>query len=174
MTSRSVAQIAAASIRTSTSARFGTGTGLSFSVSSPGSPNTQAFMVSGIGNSVLVFTPAGAYMNPPNAIPLNAKAQLATAWALPTCDVGSPNSADSARVAALISSRMSATCSSLARMVGVDTLIAPITVPASSRMAAPTQMTPGRMVASMEWFLPGRQGNRRPVLSQGHFQYDEC
>ena len=157
MTSRSVAQIAAASMRTSTSARLGTGTGLSVSVSCPGSPNTQAFMVSGIGNSVLVFTPAGAYMESSNAIPLNVayclsgtvekyqfrlcfcgapeasrtlSAQLATAWALPACDVGSPNSADSARVAALISSRISATCSSLARMVGVDALIAPITVPA--------------------------------------------
>src|SRR5664280_2232819 len=146
MTSRSVAQIAAASIRTSTSARFGTGTGLSVSVSSPGSPRTQAFMVSGIGNSVLILTPAGAYMESSNAIRPNvayyrsetvdknqfrlgfaAPAQLATAWTPP---VDAPNSADSARVAVAISLRISAICSSVARMVGVDALIAPITVPA--------------------------------------------
>ena len=62
MFSRSVAQIATASMRTSTSARFGTGTGLSVRVSSPGSPSTQAFMVSGTGWLGSVFTPAGAYM----------------------------------------------------------------------------------------------------------------
>src|SRR5476651_2101234 len=71
MTSRSVAQIAAASIRTSTSARLGTGTGLYVRVSCPGSPNTQAFMLSGIGKSLLVFTPAGVYMESSNAIVLN-------------------------------------------------------------------------------------------------------
>ena len=60
MISRSVAQIATASMRTSTSARFGTGTGLSVSVSCPGSPSTQAFMVSGTGKSGLVFTPEAA------------------------------------------------------------------------------------------------------------------
>ena len=49
MISRSVAQIATASMRTSTSALFGTGTGLVFNVSSPGSPSTHAFMLSGIG-----------------------------------------------------------------------------------------------------------------------------
>src|SRR5216684_4244539 len=62
MFSRSVAQIATASMRTSTSAFFGTGTGLSVSASSPGSPSTHAFMVSGMGQSGLVFTPGGAYM----------------------------------------------------------------------------------------------------------------
>jgi hypothetical protein len=49
MISRSVAQIATASMRTKTSARFGTGTGFWLSLSSPGLPSTQAFMVSGIG-----------------------------------------------------------------------------------------------------------------------------
>ena len=49
MISRSVAQIATASMRTSTSARFGTGTGFSVSDSYPGSPSTQAFIRSGIG-----------------------------------------------------------------------------------------------------------------------------
>src|SRR3989442_5071499 len=62
MFSRSVAQIATASMRTSTSAFFGTGTGLSVSASAPGSPSTHAFMVSGMGQSGLVFTPGGAYM----------------------------------------------------------------------------------------------------------------
>ncbi len=62
ITSRSVAQMATASMRTSTSAFFGTGTGLSTSFSCPGSPSTQAFMVSGMGKSLLVFTPAGAYI----------------------------------------------------------------------------------------------------------------
>src|SRR2546425_5329441 len=62
MFSRSVAQIATASMRTSTSAFFGTGTGLSVSASSPGSPSTHAFMVSEMGQSGLVFTPGGAYM----------------------------------------------------------------------------------------------------------------
>src|SRR6266516_661156 len=57
ITSRSVAQIATASMRTRTSARRGTGTGFSPSASSPGSPSTHAFMVSGIGNCGLVFTP---------------------------------------------------------------------------------------------------------------------
>src|SRR5262249_40535839 len=62
MISRSVAQIATASMRTSTSARFGTGTGLSVNFSSPGSPSTHAFMVSGTGMSFDVFTPGGAYI----------------------------------------------------------------------------------------------------------------
>src|SRR4051812_32312225 len=66
MISRSVAQIATASMRTSTSAFFGTGTGFSPMLSWPGSPSTQAFMLSGIGNSLwLVFTPGGAYIFPP-------------------------------------------------------------------------------------------------------------
>src|SRR3954447_3420072 len=60
--SRSVAQIATASMRTSTSARFGTGTGFSVSFSSPGSPSTQARIVSGTGMSFVVFTPGGAYI----------------------------------------------------------------------------------------------------------------
>src|SRR5438045_3487077 len=62
ITSRSVAQIATASMRTSTSARFGTGTGLSVSFSSPGSPSTHARMVSGTGMSLHVFTPGGVYI----------------------------------------------------------------------------------------------------------------
>src|ERR1700675_802114 len=62
MISRSVAQIATASIRTKTSARLGTGTGFSVSLSSPGLPRTQAFIISGIGKSALVFTPGPAYM----------------------------------------------------------------------------------------------------------------
>src|SRR6185295_979742 len=62
MISRSVAQIATASMRTSTSARFGTGTGLSVNFSSPGSPSTHAFMVSGTVMLALVFTPGGAYI----------------------------------------------------------------------------------------------------------------
>src|SRR5262245_42428042 len=62
MLSRSVAQIATASMRTSTSAWRGTGTGFCVSASSPGLPSTHAFMLSGIGKSLLVFTWAGAYM----------------------------------------------------------------------------------------------------------------
>src|ERR1700676_3351308 len=62
MISRSVAQIATASMRTKTSARLGTGTGFSVSLSSPGLPRTQAFIISGIGKSALVFTPGPAYM----------------------------------------------------------------------------------------------------------------
>src|SRR5262245_30242072 len=62
MISRSVAQIATASMRTSTSAFFGTGTGLSLSDNSPGLPRTQAFIVSGIGKLGSVLTPAGAYI----------------------------------------------------------------------------------------------------------------
>jgi hypothetical protein len=42
MISRSVAQMATASMRTSTSAFFGTGTGFSVRLSWPGSPSTQA------------------------------------------------------------------------------------------------------------------------------------
>ena len=49
MISRSVAQIATASMRTSTSARPGTGVGLSRRKSSSGPPSTQAFIWSGIG-----------------------------------------------------------------------------------------------------------------------------
>ena len=58
-------------------------------------------------------------------------AQLAaacTAWAV--CAPVSPNSAESARVAALISLQISATCSSFQRMVGAEALMAPITAPA--------------------------------------------
>src|SRR5688572_2923037 len=49
ITSRSVAQIATASTRTSTSAGPGFGTGLSIRASWPGSRRTQALMVSGTG-----------------------------------------------------------------------------------------------------------------------------
>src|SRR5215470_10158769 len=59
MISRSVAQIATASIRTRTSARVGTGKGLSRRNSSSGPPRTQAFICSGIGKSAEVVTPAG-------------------------------------------------------------------------------------------------------------------
>ena len=56
ITSRSVAQIATASMRTRTSARPGTGTGFSRRVSSPGSPSTHACITAGIGWSSLVTT----------------------------------------------------------------------------------------------------------------------
>src|SRR5712672_2322002 len=62
MISRSVAQIATASMRTNTSARAGTGVGLSRRNSSSGPPSTQAFIRSGIGNWADVLTPAGSYM----------------------------------------------------------------------------------------------------------------
>src|SRR5215469_10358041 len=52
-TSMSVAQTAIASIRTSTSAGPGSGTFFSTSDSSSGPPSTQAFIVSGIGYSLL-------------------------------------------------------------------------------------------------------------------------
>src|SRR5487761_1685123 len=51
MISMSVAQTAIASMRTRTSALPGSGTFFSTSFSSSGPPSTQAFMVSGIGNS---------------------------------------------------------------------------------------------------------------------------
>ena len=50
MTSRSVAQIATASMRTSTSALAGTGTGFSVKISCSGSPSTQARILSGTAN----------------------------------------------------------------------------------------------------------------------------
>src|ERR1700733_8357370 len=53
MTSISVAQTAIASIRTRTSAEPGSGTGFSTSDNCSGSPSTQAFIVSGIGYSLL-------------------------------------------------------------------------------------------------------------------------
>ncbi len=53
MISMSVAQIATASIRTSTSARPGSGTGFSTIFSSSGPPSTQACMVGGISNWLL-------------------------------------------------------------------------------------------------------------------------
>src|SRR5579862_862823 len=62
MISKSVAQIATASIRTRTSARLGTGTGFSVSFSSPGLPSTHALNLSGMGKSGLVFTPGPEYM----------------------------------------------------------------------------------------------------------------
>src|ERR1700728_323143 len=62
MISRSVAQIATASIRTSTSARAGTGVGFSVMDSSPGPPRIQAFIVSGTANSAAVFTLGWLYI----------------------------------------------------------------------------------------------------------------
>src|SRR3981081_3142515 len=62
MISRSVAQIATASIRTRTSARAGTGTGLLRRKSSSGPPRTQAFISAGTGRSGDVLTPAGPYI----------------------------------------------------------------------------------------------------------------
>src|ERR1700760_2424645 len=62
MISRSVAQIATASMRTSTSARAGIGVGLLRSDSSSAPPSTQAFIWSGMGNSEDVVTPVGVYM----------------------------------------------------------------------------------------------------------------
>src|SRR5690348_17001280 len=49
-------------MRTSTSARFGTGTSFSISLSSPGLPSTHALCLSGTGKSLLVLTPGGAYI----------------------------------------------------------------------------------------------------------------
>src|SRR6516225_5431633 len=48
---------------------FGTGTGFSVSLSSPGLPSTQAFIRSGIGTSALVFTPGPAYIVVPRVFP---------------------------------------------------------------------------------------------------------
>src|SRR5215831_11170198 len=62
ITSRSVAQMATASMRTNTSARRGIGTGFCVKLSSPGSPSTHAHMVSGTGRLAFVFTPSGAYI----------------------------------------------------------------------------------------------------------------
>src|SRR4051812_526443 len=62
MISRSVAQIATASMRTRTSARTGTGTGFSLRNSWSGSPSTQALIRSGIGRSGEVLTPGGRYI----------------------------------------------------------------------------------------------------------------
>src|SRR5215469_1672184 len=105
MISRSVAQIATASMRTSTSARFGTGTGFCVSLSSPGLPSTQAFMVPGMGKSLLVFTPGPPYMIFPRrlrharhsgpALPgpsVNLEPGTSIMWALP-CSSGSPGQA---------------------------------------------------------------------------------
>src|SRR5262249_6348726 len=50
--SRSVAQIATASMRTRTSAAPGTGTGFSVRNNSSGPPRTQAFIRSGVGDSL--------------------------------------------------------------------------------------------------------------------------
>src|SRR5580692_11663880 len=69
MISRSVAQIATASIRTRTSARLGTGTGFSVSFNSPGLPRTHAFILSGTWKSGLVFTPGPEYIRV-SSIPL--------------------------------------------------------------------------------------------------------
>jgi hypothetical protein len=49
-------------MRISTSALAGIGTGFDFRINCPGSPSTQAFMVSGIGNRGSTFTAAGAYI----------------------------------------------------------------------------------------------------------------
>jgi hypothetical protein len=59
MISRSVAQIATASMRTSTSARPGIGIGLSTRLSWPGSPSTQARICSGSGYAASVLTLVG-------------------------------------------------------------------------------------------------------------------
>src|SRR4051794_35700593 len=72
MISRSVAQMATPSMRTRTSALFGAGTGLSTSDSSPGSPRTHAFMVSGTGNAGSSFTLSGCGIlrSPPSDVGL--------------------------------------------------------------------------------------------------------
>src|SRR6185312_1201317 len=80
MISRSVAQIATASMRTSTSARLGTGTGFSVGFSSLGLPSTQAFMVPGMGKSGLVFTPGAEYMGAVLAARSLSSAVLITAF----------------------------------------------------------------------------------------------
>src|ERR1700722_14830597 len=69
MTSRSVAQIATASMRTKTSARPGTGVGFSRRKSWSGSPRTQAFICDGTGNSGDVLTPDGSYMGSDPCVP---------------------------------------------------------------------------------------------------------
>ncbi len=63
--SRSVAHTAQASIRTSTSADWGSGTGFTTCLTSSGPPSTQAFMVAGIAYS---FAPCWVVMSgPPRA-----------------------------------------------------------------------------------------------------------
>jgi hypothetical protein len=57
--SRSVAQTAQASMRTSTSADLGSGTGFSTSFTSSGLPSTQAFILAGMSYS---FAPCSAAM----------------------------------------------------------------------------------------------------------------
>ena len=58
------------------SARFGTGTGLCVSLSSPGSPSTQAFISSGIGKFGLVFTKGPEYIAASSLIRLSGVALL--------------------------------------------------------------------------------------------------
>src|SRR6267378_6135652 len=69
MTSRSVAQIATASMRTRTSARAGIGVGLSPKRSSSGPPKTQAFICSGTGDWSDILTPAGSYIEMGPCVP---------------------------------------------------------------------------------------------------------
>ena len=61
---------------TRTSARFGTGTGLCVSLSSPGSPSTQAFTSSGIEKFGLVFTKGPEYIAASPLIRLSGVALL--------------------------------------------------------------------------------------------------
>src|SRR6266403_2842926 len=72
MISRSVAQMATASMRTRTSARPGMGVGLSRSTSSSGSPRTQAFIRPGTGNSGDILTPEGSYIGSGSPVELEA------------------------------------------------------------------------------------------------------
>src|SRR5215471_2468890 len=65
MISRSVAQMATASILTRTSPLRGTGVRLLLRTRVSGSPRTHACIVSGIGKSALVRTPGGEYITNP-------------------------------------------------------------------------------------------------------------
>ena len=106
------------------------------SMSSPGSPMTQAFMVSGTAKSLLVLTPAGAYIE--ILLPLSfsflslgseAQALAALACTFGACASGSPSSAESARAAETTCSRISARCSSFVRIDGAEDEMAPTTAP---------------------------------------------
>ena len=61
----SVAHTAMASMRTSTSARPGSGTGFSTMRQLSGSPSTQAFIVCGMLNSLPPFAVAARYRSKP-------------------------------------------------------------------------------------------------------------
>src|SRR5215467_15093477 len=77
MISRSVAQMATASILTRTSPLRGTGVRLLLRTRVSGSPRTHACIVSGIGKSALVRTPGGEYItNPTQTLTLDTPARF--------------------------------------------------------------------------------------------------